>query len=79
MCTVRVTLLVNNNLDWTDICATKRGGLDPVGLSVGSGGESPTTHQIVLVAPQGDHIVDHERSLECDRLNCNNIGQGVFP
>ena len=51
--------VVNNNLDWTNIDRPSARGLDPVGLSVGSGGESPTTHSTVLVAPQGDHIVDH--------------------
>ena len=71
--------VVNNNLDWTDIVRPSKGAWIQLASQLVAEGQSPTTHATALVAPQGDHIVDHERSLECDRLNCINIGQGVFP
>ena len=74
---MRVTLLVNNNLDWTDIVRPSKGAWIQLASQLVAEAWSPTTHITVLVAPQGDHIVDQERPLHEDRLiNCN-FGQYV--
>ena len=62
MCTMRVALLVNNNLDWTDIVRPSKGAWIQLASQLVAEGWSPTTHTTVLVAPQGDHEVDHGRS-----------------
>ena len=56
---------VNNNVYWTDIERLSLTAWNALASQLAAGEQSPTTHHTVLVAPHGDHTVDHERFHEC--------------